>query len=218
MRFSVKKFNNKRLSIIVNILALVFFISPFYPYACKGHSDPEVSEVYEMPDSISPMLSSDSLSILTNDSIPSNSKGDTCFNKVEITDTTRLAYHYHRFVDGVNDVLWGDGKTITGFFCVVIGMPLYVLEYGIITAFIFLLICLILRNIYEKRKFVLIAILEFISIPLLFLNEFDVGIIRADQNIRLWGFWICISLVTILFLIDIVYIVKMERKINKNEG
>jgi len=96
-------------------------------------------------------------------------------------------------------------------------MPVYVLEYGIITAFIFLLICLILKNIYEKRKYVLIAILEFLSIPLLFLTEFDVGIVRADQNTRLWGFWVCITLVTIMFLIDIIYIVKMERKNKKND-
>lgn len=210
----MKRSINLRLSIIVNILALVFFISPFYPNACSGQPAPEISEVSDTTSSTN--LPADTLSIASNDSISSNSKKDSCFYKVPVTDTTRLAYHYHRFIDGVNDVLWGDDQTLTGFRCVVIGMPVYVLEYGIITAFIFLLISLILKNIYEKRKFVLIAILEFLSIPLLYLTEFDLGIVRADQNTKLWGFWICISLIAFLFLIDIIYIVKMERK-KKNE-
>jgi len=209
----MKIFKNLRLSIIVNILALMFFISPFYPNSCTEKKPaPEVSEA---PDSVSSSTLADSLLSLENDTIDSMSKADST-NLITSSDTVIQTHNKNKFIEGLKSVLWGDGNAITGFTCIVYGMPWYIGLYGIVTAFLFLLICLMLKNTYEKRKFIIIVILELISIPFLYFTNFDIFFIKAVPNEKLWGFWVCFSLVIILFLIDITQTIKRERKNKKN--
>lgn len=209
----MKIFKNLRLSIIVNILALMFFVSPFYPNGCSKKTPTPVDSV--MPDSISSSTSADTIISLNNDTADSISKADS-INLITSSGTVIQTQNKNKLIEGLKGVMWGDGNTITGFSCIVCGMSSYIGLYGIITAFLFLLICLMLKNTYEKRKFIIIVILELISIPFLFFTNFDIFFIKAIPYEKLWGFWVCFALVIILFLIDIAQIIKRERRNKKN--
>jgi len=209
----MKIFKNLRLSIIINILALMFFMSPFYPNGCTKKEAVPLESV--MSDSACSSTSADFLLSLNNDTVDSISKADST-NLYTSGDTVIQTQNKNKIIVGLKRVLWGDGNTISGFSCIVCGISSYIGQYGIITAFLFLLICLMLKNTYEKRKFIIIVILELISIPFLYFTNFDIFFIKAVPNEKLWGFWICFTLVIVLSLIDLSQIIKRERRNKKN--
>jgi len=191
-------------------LSLVLFITPFYPNSCsekKLAPSPSLEEK-STSDATHSSTSSDSLDAGTSDEESDLESPNESSN----VDPTKQANDRSDDNNGFLNILFGDGSYMNGFDCVAFGFQPYASEYGIITAFLFLLICLLLKNIYERRKFIIIVLLELTSLPLLYVTNFDIFLMKAVPGVKLWGFWACFTIIAIMTIVDVLIICKNWRK------
>jgi hypothetical protein len=212
---------NLRISKIINILLLTSFLLPFYPTAC-GTSKAQKAEIAKQDsiaiaakeqailDSIAALENMKADSIVSSkaeiirtskDSICNTSKVDSTNNIKSLTTTdklkgNKLIYNILR----PNNHYSGIGYIIDLFFQ-------YVGYCGTMTAFLLIIISLMLKTSYQLNKFIVINFMNIISLILMYFTQ-NFGDI-ADE--KLWGFWICFFLMISQTITDLGVTIK-----NKN--
>jgi hypothetical protein len=208
-----------KLSRIIHIILLLSFFLPFFPIGCDNKSaeiamalQDSLMEDSTMRDSIIKIetvgaecakLKADSIAKIVNngqlDSLKTNTtkEGD---NDIESKSFVGKCLNFILFPNG----------NFSGFGYIIFAFGDYMKTYGVITAFLFLIIGLILKSQKNKTLYWLVCTLIIFSIFGFLCNIYY---LNGEKEI-LWGYKTCLILLIIQLILDLTLTIKIKTTTN----